>query len=308
MDTTRANFFWHAPNLKRKYHMARWDLMATPKSAGEAGYTNTRVMNRCLLAKWLVKIEGGEDTLCCNLLRNKYLVESGIFSYKKKNGSQFWKGLMSVRGDAARGIVYLIGDRKKARIWMDVWIGNCALRVHFPELFEICNQQEWTVHKVLQNGDLNLTSRRNFRPIHATEWDDLVTIHATEWDDLVTLVEGVRLSQTPDTVKWILEKSGLFSTGSLNRELVFPGIVNKWMMCTWRAKLPLKIKIFLWQVCNDKIQSAEQLKAKNWTGPLECKLCGEIESTCHIFLECVTVKFSWRLLSDVFGWSYPRVA
>jgi hypothetical protein len=60
MDSARANFFWHGPNLKRKYHMAKWDLMATPKSAGGAGFTDTRVMNRCLLAKWLVKIEGGE--------------------------------------------------------------------------------------------------------------------------------------------------------------------------------------------------------------------------------------------------------
>jgi hypothetical protein len=75
-------------------------------------------------------------------------------------------------------------------------------------------------------------------------------------------VEGVNLSQTPGTIKWILEKSGLFSTVSLYRELMFPGVLNEWMMCTWRAKLPLKIKIFLWQVCNDKIQSAEQLKAK----------------------------------------------
>jgi hypothetical protein len=78
---------------------------------------------------------------------------------------------------------------------------------------------------------LNLTFRRNFRPCHTTEWEDLVM-----------LVEGVNLSQTPDTVKWILEKSGLFSTTSLYRELMFPGVVNKWMMCIWRAKLPLKVK------------------------------------------------------------------
>jgi hypothetical protein len=31
MDTARANFFWHGPNLKRKYHMARWEIMTSPK-------------------------------------------------------------------------------------------------------------------------------------------------------------------------------------------------------------------------------------------------------------------------------------
>jgi hypothetical protein len=51
MDSTRANFFWHGPHLKKKYHMASWDLLSSPKRAGGLGFTNTRVMNRCLLAK-----------------------------------------------------------------------------------------------------------------------------------------------------------------------------------------------------------------------------------------------------------------
>lgn len=51
MDTARDNFFCHGPNLKRKYHMEKWELMATPKKAGGVGFTNTRIMNRCLLAK-----------------------------------------------------------------------------------------------------------------------------------------------------------------------------------------------------------------------------------------------------------------
>jgi hypothetical protein len=88
-------------------------------------------------------LRAGKNTLCCHLLRNKYLGENGIFSYKKKNGSQFWKGLMmSVRDDIVRGMSYVIGNGKKARFWRDVWIGNYALRVCFPKLFEICNRQE----------------------------------------------------------------------------------------------------------------------------------------------------------------------
>jgi hypothetical protein len=67
--------------------------------------------------------------------------------------------------------------------------------------------------------------------------------------------------------------------------------------------LPLKIKIFLWQICNDKIQSAEQLRKRNWTGPLECKLCGELESTEHIFLHCVVANFCWNIIRDALGWA-----
>jgi hypothetical protein len=34
IDNARGNFFWHALNMKRKYHMAKWELMTSPKKAG----------------------------------------------------------------------------------------------------------------------------------------------------------------------------------------------------------------------------------------------------------------------------------
>jgi hypothetical protein len=34
MDTARANFFWHGPHQKRKYHMAKWRVMASKKRLG----------------------------------------------------------------------------------------------------------------------------------------------------------------------------------------------------------------------------------------------------------------------------------
>jgi hypothetical protein len=252
IDAARAKFFWHGPNLKKKYHMAKWELMMTPKNAGGVGFTNTRVMNRCLLAKWLLKIETGEDNLCCNLLRQKYLGEREIFSYKRNNGSQFWKGLMSVREDVVRGLTYILGDGKKIRFWLDVWMGSCALKVTFPRLFEICNQQEWSVSRVLRDGNLNMTFRRNFG-----------AAQEVEWADLTTMMENTHLTLSLDTMRWVFEKSGQFSITSLYRELVFLGVVNKWMMSLWRARLPLKIKSFLWKICNDKIQSVEELKKKN---------------------------------------------
>jgi hypothetical protein len=191
---------------------------------------------------------------------------------KKKGGSQFWNGLLTIREEVNRGMKYILGDGRKIRFWLDTWSGGCGLKVMFPNLFTICNQQEWIVDKVLKNGEINLTFRRGFREAEYTEWEELRE-----------LVEGVFISQQPDSVRWIYEKSGDFSTASLYQEFTFPGMENKWMWNIWKACLPLKIKIFLWQVCNDKIQSAEQLRKRNWTGPLECKLCCGLESTEHIF-------------------------
>jgi hypothetical protein len=60
--------------------------------------------------------------------------------------------------------------------------------------------------------------------------------------------------------------------------------------------------MFLWQVCNDKVQSAEQLARKNWRGPIECKLCGRLESAEHIFVQCMLAKFCWSVFRDVLEW------
>ncbi|RCV24309.1 hypothetical protein SETIT_5G074300v2 [Setaria italica] len=170
--------------------------MATPKKFGGAGFTNTREMNKCLLAKWIFKIERGDDS------------EKGFFSYHKQNGSQFWKGLLEARDSCARGLIYIIGNGKKARFWSDVWRGNCPLKIAFSELFEVCNQQEWSVFEVLQHGDINLTFRRNFG-----------IREEIEWENLTNLIGNITLSETSDTVRWALEKSGDFSTPSLYTEL-----------------------------------------------------------------------------------------
>jgi hypothetical protein len=77
---------------------------------------------------------------------------------------------------------------------------------------------------------------------------------------------------------------------------------NRWMLNIWQAGLPFKIKIFLWQVCNDKIQSAEQLRMRNWESPLECKLCGSVESAEHLFLQCVVASYSSNILRDALDW------
>jgi hypothetical protein len=122
--------------------------MTTLKAAGGVGFTNTRAMNKCLLAKWIFKLERGDKTICCNLLRQKYLGEKNIFSYKKKSGSQFWKGLLAIRGEVSRGMKYILGDGRKIRFWLDTWSGGCGLDLVFPNLLKICNQQEWTIDSV----------------------------------------------------------------------------------------------------------------------------------------------------------------
>jgi hypothetical protein len=66
---------WHVLLLSSggKSILIESSLSSLPKDFGELGFTDTRLMNKCLLSKWIFKIERGDMDLCSTLLRKKYL-------------------------------------------------------------------------------------------------------------------------------------------------------------------------------------------------------------------------------------------
>jgi hypothetical protein len=66
---------------------------------------------------------------------------------------------MTIKDEIAGGLIYTVGDGKKAIFWLDVWSGTCPLMVTFPKLFDISNQRSWVVARVLRNGSINLSFR-----------------------------------------------------------------------------------------------------------------------------------------------------
>jgi hypothetical protein len=118
--------------------------------------------------------------------------------------------LLDIREDCKRGFKYIVGDGRKIRFWHDIRSCGCPLKIVFPHLFEICNQQDWSVCRVWNPEFGDLTFRRNFG-----------VREAAEFSDLMELINSVTLSETRDSVHWVLEKSGSFSTSSLYNELTF---------------------------------------------------------------------------------------
>jgi hypothetical protein len=68
MNFARAWFFWDS-GQRKKYHMIKWDELAKSRDHRGVGFTDTRLMNVCLLSKWIFKLERGDDDLHCILLR-----------------------------------------------------------------------------------------------------------------------------------------------------------------------------------------------------------------------------------------------
>jgi hypothetical protein len=70
--------------------MVKWDELAKPKDHGGSGFTETRLMNMCLLSKWIFMLERGDRDMCCDLLRRKYLRGRDFFGSNHRGASQFY--------------------------------------------------------------------------------------------------------------------------------------------------------------------------------------------------------------------------
>ena len=131
------------------------------------------------------------------------------------------------------------------------------------------------------------------------EWDldlrrRLGIEEVAEWNDLREALDLVEFSEeVDDVVIWALEPSGNFSAKSLYRFMKTSREVDIRMTNLWKMKLPLKIKIFLWMLWHDRVQTGEQLKIRKGKGLERCKYCGKLETRSHLFFNCNISQIIW---------------
>lgn len=103
-----------------------------------------------------------------------------------------------------------------------------------------------------------------------------------------------------DEVSWVLERSAKFSTKSLYNCLTHGEVNDKINDLLWKCKIPLKVKIFLWQAIHNKLQTAVSLSKKGWHGSPLCCVCLKPETVNHLLSECVFTQYIWCCIRDAF--------
>ena len=97
MDLFRKRLLWQGGQPKKKYHLADWNMVCSPRGHGGLGVLDLHKMNEALLAKWLWKLEN-MNGLWQTIIRHKYVKGRPIISLKKRQSdSHFWKGILDVR-------------------------------------------------------------------------------------------------------------------------------------------------------------------------------------------------------------------
>jgi hypothetical protein len=282
LDYFRSRFFWQGDGEKKKYRLAKWNILCRPKDQGGLGIHDLEIKNRALLGKWLFKLLS-EEGIWQTILKRKYMGSKALSQVVWKPGdSHFWAGLMATKRFFFPYTSFSIRDGSQIRFWEDKWLGNTTLREQYPALYSIVRHKSETIATVMHNSPSNMAFRR-----------DILGPRLESWNSLLQRLERVQLMQGSDVVRWNLNESGKFSVDSMYKALIqsdTPVFTNKKI---WSMKIPLKTKIFAWYLRRGIILTKDNLVKRNWQGSKKCVFCHHDETIDHLFFNCQFARSVW---------------
>jgi hypothetical protein len=177
--------------------------------------------------------------------------------------------------------------RSNISFWNDIWIGDKPLSVRFPTLYKKSSKTDLKLAQAYSEEGWWIPFQRNL------DQEDLYA-----WQELCNKME-IELEDVPTQISWRLEPSWLFSTRSLYLGLC-KGHEVPLTKFIWNYPLPLKIKVFTWQLARGRLPSNDQIYSRGGPSDGTCALCGHPENVDHIFFQCHLANFMWSGLREMF--------
>lgn len=221
--------------------------------------------------------------LWLRILKAKYFPDGSPLNSTRSAGSQFWRQLLAVKDDCRSLVTFSVGDGRSVHFWLDWWTREDPPSSAFPTLFSYCALPSISVAE-LAASEWNFGFSRMLSPEELEEWHCLVALLPV-------------LSGTTDSVSWPWSASDRFSVKSAYAKLS-SGPVASHFCGIRRARIPLKIKIFMWQAMRGRLPVADQIKKRNGPGSEFCALYGAVENMNHILFTCPLARLFWSCLRD----------
>ncbi|XP_016206693.1 uncharacterized protein LOC107647083 [Arachis ipaensis] len=186
-----------------------------------------------------------------------------------------------------------VGNVRSTLFWEDNWLQDGPLKVAFPRLYSMSNQQGSMWRRELFQWELELVHQLHER------------------------LRQVKLSDgKDDNMVWKFNSKGVFSTKSvvqvLQSETLSDEITSySFTSSVWRGVVPPRIELFGWFVLIGRVNTKERLSRLGVIRPSDnlCVLCKkEIELVEHLFLLGELTWKVWDSWLRSFGevWPIPR--
>jgi len=245
-------------------------------------------MNISLLCKWWWKLEKS-DGLWQKLIKEKYFHQGVVGTVKHRlDDSPVWNDLLKVKHIYLKGRKIKVKNGKGTSFWVDAWLEKKPLCVLHPVLYDLCTDKNISTYQfLLRHGQLGFP-----------RW--LTPLLFAEWLGIINDVYQYPFENSRDIPRWDWNKNNTFSSKSVYEALTKENS-RKRFKHIWKAKLPYKIKIFMWLVENDAILTKDNLLHRHWVGDPTCSFCHDTESIEHLFFHCPIAKIIWGIIGLCFG-------
>jgi hypothetical protein len=251
------------------------------------GVKNLEIQNKALLMKQLHKFYTHADTPWVKLVWSLY--GDSVPHTKTGKGSFWWRDIFSLVGDYRSISRAKIGDGTSVLFWKDFLLDGTLLCDKFPRLFSFALDEDISVASLCSEEDI---SSKFFLPLSIEAFQELQVVQQIARDNPLN-------SEEHDQRRFVWGDK--YSPARYYRFLFEIVPKNEIMIDIWSSKTLPKIKVFLWLLMIDRLNTRDIMSRKNWItdSGTECSLCptASLETSAHLFLECEFAKSCWNVIN-----------
>ena len=113
---------------------------------------------------------------------------------------------------------------------------------------------------------------------------------------IMVLFYSISVDRTSSKISWRWTGTGKFSCPTAYTTMHDRGLRSPTQRRLWKIKVPMKVRIFIWLMLEDKILTQEVLGVRGCIVQPGCHLCDSsvMESRDHLMWECPFARRFWR--------------
>ncbi|XP_026451938.1 uncharacterized protein LOC113352320 [Papaver somniferum] len=287
LEKKMRTFLWGNSSFS---HLIKWEVVYADKERGGLGVLNLRFMNLALLAKWRWRFGIEKNSLCYNLIVEKYgcnfsqWVTGPVYF---PHGVSCWKTISETSDLINNNSSMCVHSGARISFWYDKWVGTSSLENNINLLCKLDRLQFGTLaDHITSDGAWRFDFKRVLNNSEVAQLAGLLNIIGSNPPTTDTL---------HDTKRWKHHTSGCFSVKTLYQTFIsVDGVDNFPHQFIWMDGVPPKVSFLLWCVVHGKLISLDMLHRKGMDVYSFCILCGDSnESQDHLLLHCKVAYSTW---------------